>query len=105
MTATIKRGDAEPALRLTLTGADGPVDLTAATTVRLLLAARNGTLAVDAALAARPANGQLTYTWGLTDTAAIGSYRVEVEVTWPGGRKQTFPSDGYGAVRITPDLG
>lgn len=105
MSATIKRGDRLPALHLALTGESGPVDLSAATAVRLLVAARSGTIIVDAPLGARPADGALTYPWATEDTTAAGSYRVEVEVTWPGGLKQTFPSDGYGAVRIAPDLG
>lgn len=109
MTATIKRGDRLPALTLTVTGDGTPVDLTTATAVRLIVRATsdrsNGPAYLDTTLAARPADGVLTYAWADGDTDTVGQYRVEVEVTWPGGLKQTFPGAGYGDLRIVPDLG
>ena len=107
--ATIKRGDRKPDLTLTVTNAGAPVDLTSASAVRLLIRAKNdrsgGAPYLDVALAGRPANGVLTYAWGASDTATAGSYDVEVEVTWPGSLKQTFPGGAYGALLILADLG
>ncbi len=109
MTAVMKRGDRLPALTLTITDAGAPVDLTAATAIRLIVRAAADRSTdpplIDATIPARPADGVLSYPWADGDTATAGEYRVEVEVTWPGGLRQTFPGDTYGALRILPDLG
>ena len=109
MSAVVKRGDTLPALTLTVTDDGTPVDLTEATGIRLLVRASadrgSGDPYLEATLADRPANGVLTYAWQAGDTATAGTYRVEVEVTWPDGAVQTFPGAGYGDLRIVPDLG
>lgn len=102
---TIKRGDLEPPLPLTLTDGDDPVDLSAATTVTVLGKQVGGTKTFGGTLAERPVDGVLSYDWVAGDTDVPGTFHVEVEVTWPGSRKQTFPPDGYAAVRIGVDLG
>lgn len=38
------------------------------------------------------------------DTAAAGTFAVEVEVTYSGGAVQTFPEVGYIIVTVTEDL-
>ena len=40
-----------------------------------------------------------------TDFPAPGTYQAEVEVTFPNGKVQTFPEDGYLAIRVVQDLG
>lgn len=98
----IKRGDTLPSLVIDLSGDAGPVDLTAATQVKVL-GVRDGQVAVD-----RPAEGDaagaVTMDWA-TETATAGVIGFEVEVTWPGGKKQTFPADGLVYAEVTPDLG
>ncbi len=64
-----------------------------------------GTTAVNAAAAIdNAATGIVSYAWGLTDTATPGDYLAEFEVTWTGGKKQTFPSPGYVTVYVSPEL-
>lgn len=93
-TATIKRGDATT---LTL---DLGTDVSGLGTARVLigqpratpLIAKTGTVA-----------GQIvTVALDPTETATVGTYRVEVEMsTGP----TTFPSDGYAQLTILADLG
>ena len=40
-----------------------------------------------------------------TDFPAPGTYQAEVEVTFPNGKVQTFPEEGYLAIRVVQDLG
>lgn len=106
-TAYIKRGDQTPALLITLTDAGTPVDLSAANGIRLIV--RDGPdsgnpAIIDAALLGRPTNGALTYQWAPQDTARAGRFKAEVEVTWSGGVRQTFPVSDYAEIVIVPDL-
>jgi hypothetical protein len=43
--------------------------------------------------------------WQAPDTAVPGDLYVEVEVTWPGSKPQTFPPDDYEVVEVMQDLG
>jgi hypothetical protein len=52
-----------------------------------------------------PTSAVITHEWVAGETDTVGAIRIEVEATWPGGRPQTFPPDGYGVVNVTPDLG
>jgi hypothetical protein len=106
---TMKRGDLRPALVVTCSGSDGAVDLTAATSVLLFMRDQHGVLAIDGAEMTKLAQsgatlGKASYAWQVGDTAVAGDYDIEVKVVWAGDDPQTFPSAGYGAVQITPDL-
>ena len=105
MTIRMKRGDTAPPLTLTLSSSSGAVDLDEADTVRVLIY-RDATraLVVDAAPTITGAD-TVRYDWQAGDTAAAGSYRIEVEVTWLSGAVQTFPSDSWGRLEIVEDLG
>lgn len=116
----LKRGDTAPQFRaqcrgkvydtngaqVGTPGADGltPVDLTGAT-ARLLMRSSGGA-AQSLALVVEPGvTGWVRHDWTAQETATAASYRSEVEVTFPDGRKQTFPADGYVTVEIITDLG
>lgn len=107
----IKRGDRLPIFEATLRDADkASVDLTNADTVRLILK-RGSTIYLDKAMTVDPAQdqddhkGKVTYVWGDGDTNTKGQYNGEIEVTFTGGKKQTFPTHGYMTVVIAADLG
>lgn len=107
MTSTldVRRGDTLPALVATLTdGPTGaPVDLTAATRVRVLGKRGTATI-VDEDQAGRSATGVVTRAWQAADTLTVGTLRFVIQVTWPGGKVQTFPGgDDELVVRITPN--
>ncbi len=105
-TESIKRGDLMPPFEADLTSDGVPVDLTAATTVRVI-GWRN-----NLPLFNRPVtmtNEQLTaghvlMNWQATDTDTVADLYIEVEVTWVTGKPQTFPDDGWMVVHVTLDL-
>ncbi len=104
---TIKRNDRLPSLAATLTDALGaPVDLTS-TLVRFIMAAGagTGTVAVNApAVVVNSSGGTVRYDWAAGDTATSGTFNGEFEVTFPNGKKQTFPSANYITIQIFNDL-
>lgn len=105
MTDKIKRGDLLPAWRVTLLNGETPVDLSAATEVRVL-AWRSNALLINRVLPGPyPTDGALSMPWEAADTATAGDLLFEVQVTWPGSRPQTFPPDGYLVTRVYQDLG
>ena len=105
---TIKRNDLKPNLQARCTEGDTPVDISQAESARVIIANRLGNK-VDAAVTilddgTEGLRGLWEYEWAEGDTDVAGDFRIEVEVTWPGGAPQTFPSGGYETVRITKDL-
>lgn len=48
--------------------------------------------------------GQFSYNWTAADTAQAGRMFAEVEVLFPDGKIQTFPTVGYERVIIRGDL-
>lgn len=93
----VKRGDAVP-LTLDLGVELGPL---AYTTGRVLIKPRTGTV-IEKALTAPFTGTSVTVDLTPTDTATVGTYQVEVEMS-PG--PNTYPSDGYASLRILEDLG
>jgi baseplate upper protein BppU len=98
----IKQGDRLPVVDAFLKRADGTAVNLAGTTVRFLMRYRGtGTAAIVAAAAIVDApTGRVQYAWAAADTATPGDYEAEFEVAFADGRQQTFPADGYIAVRI-----
>jgi hypothetical protein len=98
----IKRGDTSPALLFQI---DPPVNLTAATVV-FNMRARGGAVVVNRAPASVPSlpNPTLRYDWTAPNTAEVGTFEAEFEVTYGDGAIETWPNDGYIAVRIWDDI-
>jgi len=103
---TIKQHDLYPPLQFTLSDANGPVDLSTAESITLLM--KSGGTVVDGTCTADADQvtnkGVATYTWVSGDTDTAGTYDVEFEVAWPDGI-ETFPNTGYLSIVIEPDLG
>lgn len=99
---TMKRGDTQPPLSITLTDNGAVVDLSTATIIKVK-ASRNESLLFSRATTGTTL-GVVTMPWQATDTALPGILQIEVEVTWPDGGILTFPADGVLRVNITPDL-
>lgn len=92
----VYRGDLEPPLVADLydedpdTGTRTPLDVTGAASIRILgqvdgeeeLRFDRAPTTVDGAT--------VTLEWEDGDTDQVGEVTVEIEVTWPGGRPQTF---------------
>ena len=101
----IKQNDTQPALRAQLKdGDDVPIVLTGST-VRFHMRTLTGTVVVDAAATIiTPANGIVQYNWQAADTATVGSYQAEFEVTYQDTTIETFPNSGYIRIQITDDI-
>lgn len=91
------------------------VNLTTAGTAYFNMRAANaGAVKVSRGTAtiSNAAGGEVTYTWGATDTNTAGDYEAEVEILWNDGKSETFPggisgtddSTGYWPVRIKDDI-
>lgn len=88
----------------TLTATDGTntVDLTSATSIRLL-AKRAGVTVIDQPVTG-DAQGKVVYQPTAGDVSVAGTMQVELEVTWPDTTVQTFPKDGYVPITLEPDI-
>jgi hypothetical protein len=97
----IYRGDLKPDLTITCTSDGNAVDLTTATSIRII-GVRDGTTLFDRTVTGTD-QGVITMQWETTDTTDTGRIHVEAEVTWPGGKPQTFrPQE---AIDVVPDYG
>jgi hypothetical protein len=101
---TIKQHDNYPSLVLTLTDQNGPINLSTATTVKLIL--KSGTTTITGTCnITTPTSGIVTYVWAAGDTSVVGTYDGEVEITWNTGKIETVPNDSYFTITVFPDLG
>ena len=107
-TFTIKQGDILPKLRATLKDGTGAViDLTLATSVRLIVKNYAGQEVVNAntTIVSPPTSGIVEYAWITANTATAGSFRGEFEINFSTGQVQTVPNDSYITIQIIPQLG
>ena len=106
MTFFVKQNDTSPTLDATLKDADdAAVDLTGASVRFHMRKVGKGTAVVDGAATITGAlTGQVRYAWSGSDTASIGTYNGEFEVTYSDGTIETFPNNGFISIEITDDL-
>lgn len=102
----LKAHDRLPSIQAVLSTAGGVVDLTAATGVTFIMKATQGnTVKVNAAATVVSATGGVCrYDWLAADSDTPGEYIAEWQVTWAGGKRQTFPTLSYHTVSILADL-
>lgn len=105
---TLKSNDTRPTFQATLKegtpGAQTPINLTTATSVKLLMKTLAGSLIQRTATVTDATNGVVTVTFTAPDTATAGSYQAEFEITWTGGGIETVPNDSYLDIEILEDL-
>lgn len=106
---SIKAHDRLPSIRAQLmTETDEvPVDLTAASGVRFVMTTAVGSISkvsAPAVVESPPTSGIVRYDWVAADTDTPGQYLAEWEVTWVGGKKQTFPTGSYHTISVLADL-
>lgn len=103
-----KQHDTSPSITDKITTASGGIptgSLSGATLKFVMRAVGSSTPVVNAtAVIENPTNWTFRYDPISTDTAAAGEYQYEWELTFSGGRKQTFPDPGYNTITITADL-
>lgn len=111
---TTKQHDTRPIRTLALVeqnpgaavGVTRPVDLTNATTAKLLAKnTGNGDTFSSILVFTSRVTGVLTWTPVAGDTDTSGTYQAEVEITWNDGGIETYPNDGYFIISIIPDQG
>jgi hypothetical protein len=102
----IKQHDLEPPLIIDLSGSAG--DLSTVSSWKVI-GSRAGTVvftdsAPTVTVGSPATTAAVKHTWAAPQTDVSGRMQVEAEATWPGGRKQTFPANGYVIVNVIPDL-
>lgn len=103
---TLKQHDTWPPIQATLRDAAGPINLTTATTVKLLLKTITGSVSVvGTCTVVNASGGVVSYSWIPADTATANSYNGEFEITWSDGKLTTVPNDSYFTVEVKADLG
>lgn len=101
MTTHYTQGDTAPPLAVALRRADGTaVDLTDAVEIELVVKMGPDTLVVAMAVVGDAANGAVEHVWVAGETDTVGTHRFAVRVTWNDDGVQTFPSSGYGTLKI-----
>lgn len=106
----LKQHDTRPDLRVRLLDDDTAIDLTNAAGARFVMGNRRSGVKVDADMTIEDQTvdatlGVVKYTWQAGDTSASGDFQAEIQITWPTGKIQTFPANGYITIVITKDLG
>lgn len=106
MTFYVKQNDTSPSMLATLQDAEGNVINLNGATVRFhMRPISSQTVTVDeAATIVTALDGLVRYDWKAADTATIGSYQAEFEVTYADTTVETFPNDGYIRVEIISDI-
>lgn len=90
---TIKSYDTYPPVAITLTDSNGAINLTTATGVKFVAkGTQSMTVITGACTITNATTGQVSYSWGATDTQTPDNYPVEIEITWTGGGKQKVPN-------------
>lgn len=105
---SIKQNDTGPPLEAVLSDAEGPIDLSTATSVKLLLRGqkRIGAVTVSGVCTiVTPLLGEVKYTWVPADTIVADLYLAEFEIQWADGTIWTIPNDKYFYVDMLDDLG
>ena len=90
-------GDLEPAMSGTVLNGTTPVDLTTATAVMAHIRRSDGTTISRAVTLGNQVTlpGTWSLAWVTGDLTNAGGYQVELEITWPGARPQTFSGAGF----------
>lgn len=84
---------------------DSAVDILGGSVRFHMRAVGSTTVKVDAAAVVTDAeNGAVKYEWATGDTDTVGQYQAEFEVTYAGGKIETFPNNSYILVQVVDDI-
>ena len=106
---TVKRNDTAKTMPATLKDVDDVVvNLTDATIVWSMRGKSDRVLKVDqksASIVNSPGtDGKVEYTWAAADVDLSGEFEGEWQVTFSGGKIQTYPNDRHAQVRVVDDI-
>ncbi len=99
--------DTHPPLEAVLTDMDGPIDLSTATAVNLLLKGQKRQSPASVIGQCQIVNallGEVKYVWKPEDTAVADLYNALFEILWGDGTQSSVPNKGYFYVEFQPDL-
>jgi hypothetical protein len=99
----IKEDDDAPTISTTLKDSAGTViNLTGATVTIRAKRIGSTTRVIDgkSVTVSSATGGVVQYQLDTTETATHGVYRLEWDVTYSGGRVETFPNEGYDIMQI-----
>lgn len=96
----IKAGDLLPPLVIDVTDNGNPVNMSSATSVHVVAEQGGTALFTDTSPVLDNTAGTVTHAWSAGQTDTPGRIWIEVQVTWPGGKIQSFPPFGSLAVDI-----
>lgn len=103
---TLKQHDTWPPLDAALVDANGPINLTTAASVKLILKTASGsTQIIGTCSIVSAVAGTVRYLWQTSDTASVNTFNAEFEITWNDGKIETVPNSGYFEVAVVADLG
>ena len=106
----IKQGDRLPILSGQALGPVGdPIDVASAPYPRFLMRATGLPSPIISATAGatitNASQGQIAYLWAAGETATVGLFEGEFELTFPGPKTQTVPGGGYIPINVKDDIG
>lgn len=104
---TFKRFDTYPPLGITLSGASGPIDLSTASAVFMIMKSQAaGTVIASMLCASTIATaGYVKHYWNATETAMADTWLAEFEIHWAASNGiQTVPNDSQKQILIETDL-
>lgn len=104
----LTQGDADIAMTATLLGADGTsTNLSSATSIAFHLAIIGGGAVSPAGVVSivNAAAGQVQYLWAVGDTVNACYLSGEFQVTFPGGKIVSYPTDPKLLIRINAQIG
>lgn len=102
--ASMRQNDRLPAMTAVAYTATAKVDFTAFASIVFRMVKSDGTVKVNNAAATGDAQGNLTYSWGASDTDTAGDYSCVFIATDGSGRKQTFPTGTNLSLTIVPAI-
>lgn len=89
----LKQYDTGPAVQATLTDSNGAINLSSATLVKFVMKGQTtATTVTGTCTIVNATTGQVSYTWGATDTQTPDTYAVEFSIHWANGTIQKVPN-------------
>ena len=97
--------DTWPPLEYTLTDKNGPIDLSPADSVQMIMTGPAGTLTANVFIDPDQSTyrGKVTYFWQIGDTDTPGTYQFLFRIVWSPTQEQRVPSIGWRSIVIEPD--
>lgn len=102
----IKQNDTSPAIQSVLESDDGTeiIDLTGCQVEFKMKHSQRSTEISGACTIVDEDGGLVRYNWQTGDTAVVGWYRAEFEVTYSDGKIEKFPNDGAIWIHVDGEL-